>query len=163
MSAPEVDDTELAAAKGHLHRALLDGDPKLRAQAAVAWASQPIALRPTARLVEALGAEKVDTVELQLALSIGVQEQSAATALRKLMAGDGIDAVTAAAALAEAGEAAARVRLQTLATSAASSVRAVVARALFGRLRLSHASRALLLDGAAKVRLAAAGALLAHD
>jgi len=161
MTAPRVDEPQLSAARGHLHRALLDDDPKLRSQAAVAFSSLPASLRPVARLVEALSAEKVASVRLQLALSIGGAQAPAAEALRKLMAKDGIDAVTAAAALADLGEADARTRLQALGESTSASVRAAAARALIGQLGLAHTSRALLFDRYAKVQLAAAGALLA--
>ena len=154
---------ELTAARGLLQRALLHRSDKRRAQAAVAWASVPPTLRPTGRLEEALEVEKAGWVRLQLALTLGASNGAAAAALRKLMAGDRMDAVTAATALAVSGAGDGLSRLEALQKTGSPTLRATIARSLIRRLDRAHEARALLFDEHRGVRLAAAGAVLARD
>lgn len=145
-----------AKAREHLLAGLSRHDNALRAQAAVALASEveQVADALSARLA----VEGVPSVRLALALALGPAR--AADALHKLAAGDDVIAVEAAAALAANGDLPGLERLRALRASRLPAVRRVAYVALGRELGRVSEVRAGLSDTDAGVRLACAGAVL---
>lgn len=161
-SPPEL---ELATkARAFLIEALGTADPKLRAQAATAFASFAAEREDFgAPLREALDSESEPAVRLALARALAPHDRAASrAALEALLATSGMPQLQAAALLAETGHAEARAVLgDVLAAGAPSILRRTAARALARDARRPDAVRGALADPDPFVRVYAAGGVLA--
>jgi hypothetical protein len=151
-----------ARAADTLSRGLSSTQVSLRARTALLLQTLPAAALDRAALRDVLARERQPEVSLLLALALGSGDSVAHAALGKLSRGVGIVAVQAARELGQAGDATAHARLIALRSSRDPLVRATVARSLGRELDDRVAVVPLLADTEWRVRLAAAGALLAN-
>jgi hypothetical protein len=147
------------AATGLLQRALAAALPQTRAQAAVALRSLPkevLATVSAARLSE----ERDLNVRLQLSLRHMPSAEAKAVLVSLRDAKNAQVSLEAAVILAQAGDEAALARVLAARTDAKVGMRARAARALPSELGQYDQAVVLLADESARVRCAAAGALL---
>ena len=152
-------------ARSFLYQTLEAGDPRLRAQAAVALSTLPWDDVMTDGLVDRMRTDPNQAVRLSLALLLVESNSLRASALSTLralaLARSSMPAVQASAALASRGDPVAIRRLESLLDSEPAPIRRVAARALARRAGKPDAARQALLDRDGGVRVAAAGGILA--
>lgn len=148
-----------ARARAALSAALSSTDAALRAQAATAVSRLPAELLDRAQLRARLRVEKVEAVQLALALALGPEDPNAQRALAELSASFSLIGAQAAAELA-AHSGKARTRLCAFSAHDSVLVRVTAARLIARELRDPSPIAKLLADTSWQVRDAAAGAVL---
>jgi len=151
-------------ARAFLRGALVSGDSRVRSQAAVALWSLPSNEALVPAIVEALAAETEPAVKRVIAGILAVRADTrdqALAALREMMEGRGMDAVQAAALLAQHEPAHAIPILTAAMENGEPEVRRTAARALARDALKPDAARTALRDDDPLVRIYAAGGILA--